>query len=278
MLSVPCLIREATDSDMMFFSIEENDCRVDLNPVERARAYKRILDAGTITQEELSRRLNRSHAFVAQSLLVLGFPTAIQARVAAGTVSASVCAHMLRLRKSPEAMDEAITRIEELIASTGTAKIREVKELARSIEERHATSDAAADDQAAGDAPRVPLASDRRESASVRNSAPPASQATIGAWRRSFLDEVLFRELERRGPEEILKALGVTLARAWSEDLAGPTFRVDFFNLHDKPQLVAIAKELKATIDVTKPKEIIVKQILTSPNSKRRLPKELIEI
>ncbi len=56
---INCIIRETTEPDMMLLAIKENDLRVELNPIERAMAYRRILEAG-LTQKELSAKLGRA--------------------------------------------------------------------------------------------------------------------------------------------------------------------------------------------------------------------------
>jgi ParB family chromosome partitioning protein len=73
---------------------------------------------------------------------------------------------------------------------------------------------------------------------------------------------------------DVAKDLGVDLAEAWHAELAGP-FTKQFFELHDKPRLVAIGQEWDTHVDPSKSKEAIINQLKGA--SARKLPRCLVE-
>ena len=75
----------------------ENALRLDLNPLEKANAYRRLMDARGWSQTELADRLNVHKASVSRSLALLDLPEPVQARVAEGSMSASVAAEIARV-------------------------------------------------------------------------------------------------------------------------------------------------------------------------------------
>ena len=103
----------------------------------------------------------------------------------------------------------------------------------------------------------------------------PATEDDIAAWKTRWLEELFSKLMEDRGIPALLTALGVKLAKVWGEELAGPAYSADYFNLHSKPQLIELAAELKVRIDEKKDKATIVRQLIMSPNTKKRLPAEL---
>ncbi len=72
---VPVVLREAeSDSDMLELALVENIQREDLGPLERARAYERLLDAYDHTHEEIARKIGKSRTTVANTLRLLALP------------------------------------------------------------------------------------------------------------------------------------------------------------------------------------------------------------
>lgn len=72
---VPVIVREVeSDSEMLELALVENIQRDDLGPLERARAYERLLDAYTHTHEEIARKIGKSRATVVNTLRLLALP------------------------------------------------------------------------------------------------------------------------------------------------------------------------------------------------------------
>ncbi|MEW9031385.1 MAG: ParB/RepB/Spo0J family partition protein [Planifilum fimeticola] len=84
---VPVVIRDFTDEQMMEIALIENLQREDLNPMEIANAYKKLMDHFSMTQEELAARVGKSRPHVANFLRLLQLPSAIQEDVSRGTLS-----------------------------------------------------------------------------------------------------------------------------------------------------------------------------------------------
>jgi ParB family chromosome partitioning protein len=86
--AVPCLIRTMTDSDATAAALVENLQRVDLNPIEEAEGFRRLIDEFGLTQEELGLAIGKSRSHVANSLRLLGLPESVAAYVRRGALTA----------------------------------------------------------------------------------------------------------------------------------------------------------------------------------------------
>jgi ParB family chromosome partitioning protein len=84
---IPVVIREFTDEQAMAAALIENLQREDLNPMEEAAGYQKLMDAFGLTQEEVSRRLGKSRPAVANALRLLKLPLPIKDMVRAGKLS-----------------------------------------------------------------------------------------------------------------------------------------------------------------------------------------------
>src|SRR5690606_11317117 len=84
---VPVVIRDFSDEQMMEIALIENLQREDLNPMEIANAYQKLMDHFSLTQEELAVRVGKSRPHVANFLRLLQLPPAIQEDVSRGTLS-----------------------------------------------------------------------------------------------------------------------------------------------------------------------------------------------
>lgn len=85
--SVPAIIRHLDDRGALEAALVENLQREDLNPLERARAYRRLLDDFGLIQEAVARRVGRSQPSVANTLRLLGLPPEVQTSLQAGRIS-----------------------------------------------------------------------------------------------------------------------------------------------------------------------------------------------
>jgi ParB family chromosome partitioning protein len=86
--SIPAIVRETADIDMLRDALLENLHRAQLNPLEEASAYQQLLADFGITQEELGSRIGRSRPQITNTLRLLKLPESVQLRVAAGVLSA----------------------------------------------------------------------------------------------------------------------------------------------------------------------------------------------
>jgi ParB family chromosome partitioning protein len=110
---VPAIIRDASDSQALQMALVENLQREDLNPLEAAEAYQRLVDEFGLTQEELAGRLGRDRSSVANSLRLLRLPKRIRDDVAEGTLSEGHARALLGLERTADqlkARDEVVRR------------------------------------------------------------------------------------------------------------------------------------------------------------------------
>ena len=84
---IPAVVREATDAQSLELALVENLLREDLNPMEEAEAYHRLLAEFGWTQEELAQRVGRDRSTIANCLRLLKLPEVIQADLRAGRLS-----------------------------------------------------------------------------------------------------------------------------------------------------------------------------------------------
>jgi ParB family chromosome partitioning protein len=75
---VPTIVREIPDDKLLELALIENIQRAELNPVEEAKAYKRLIESLGLTQDEVAQRVGRDRTFVTNYLRVLKLPTDIQ--------------------------------------------------------------------------------------------------------------------------------------------------------------------------------------------------------
>ena len=84
---VPVVVRDYSDSETLQIALLENIQRQDLNAIEEARAYQRLLDEFGHTQEELARAVHKSRSHVANLLRLLDLPPEVQAQVFEGKLA-----------------------------------------------------------------------------------------------------------------------------------------------------------------------------------------------
>ncbi|MEH3045921.1 ParB/RepB/Spo0J family partition protein [Sphingomonas adhaesiva] len=84
---VPVVVRDYTDSETLQIALLENIQRQDLNAIEEAQAYQRLLDEFGHTQEVLAKAVHKSRSHVANLLRLLDLPSEIQARVVEGALT-----------------------------------------------------------------------------------------------------------------------------------------------------------------------------------------------
>ena len=85
---VPVVVRDATDSDMLEMALIENIQRENLNPIEEAKAYRRLIDEFDLTQEEIAKRVGKNRSTVTNTLRLLQLPDAVKKEIQRGALSA----------------------------------------------------------------------------------------------------------------------------------------------------------------------------------------------
>lgn len=84
---VPVTVRKTTAQGMLEMSIVENVQREDLNPIERAQAYQRLMDEFGLTNSEIAQRVGKSPAYISNSLRLLTLPDALKDGLVSGAAT-----------------------------------------------------------------------------------------------------------------------------------------------------------------------------------------------
>src|SRR2546423_7075449 len=84
---VPAVLRNVTDEKVLELSLIENIQREDLNPIEEARAYKRLIDTVGLTQETVAERVGRDRSYVTNYLRLLRLPEDLQELLQSGRLT-----------------------------------------------------------------------------------------------------------------------------------------------------------------------------------------------
>ncbi len=111
---VPVIIREvAGEGEMLELALVENLQREDLAPLERARAYERLIETHGLVQEEIARKVGKSRAAVANTLRLLGLPSPVLDAIEQGLLSEGHARPLLALATATrqiEAMQAVVRR------------------------------------------------------------------------------------------------------------------------------------------------------------------------
>ena len=121
--TIPAIIRDTDDSDLLRDALLENLHRSELNPLEEAAAYQQLLDDFGCTHEQLATRIQRSRPQISNTLRLLKLPPLVQRRVAAGVLSAGHARALLGLSDGA-----AIERLAQRIVAEGLS-VRAVEEI-----------------------------------------------------------------------------------------------------------------------------------------------------
>lgn len=115
---LPVIIREATEEEAAKATLIENVQRVDLDPVETAHAFKRLIDIFRMTQEEVAERVGKKRSTVANYLRLLSLPKEILDKISNGTITMGHAKAILSL--DDPALQEALH--EKIIAQNMTVR------------------------------------------------------------------------------------------------------------------------------------------------------------
>jgi ParB family chromosome partitioning protein len=87
LLRVPVVVRDVPDDKLLELALIENLQRENLNPIEEAEAYRRLIDEYHVTQEQVAAAVGKDRATVANYVRLLALPSEVQADVAAGVLA-----------------------------------------------------------------------------------------------------------------------------------------------------------------------------------------------
>ena len=121
---MPVIVRDVTEPEAFELALIENIQREDLNAVEEAEAYQRLIEHHGLTQEELAQRVGKDRSTIANAIRLLRLPDSIKEAVASGDLSMGHARALLGLtddgdlRKAAEKVmreDLSVRQVEELV-------------------------------------------------------------------------------------------------------------------------------------------------------------------
>lgn len=141
--TVPAIVRDFSDEEMMQVALLENLQREDLSAIEEAKAYKSIIESLRLTQDELAKRLGKSRSHITNTLGLLRLPLSVQDMVLYGKISMGHARVLSKLENSEQIEDlankvinenlsvrdlEVLTNESSYVRSTPSSKPRKSKE------------------------------------------------------------------------------------------------------------------------------------------------------
>jgi ParB family chromosome partitioning protein len=130
---IPVVIKDVPDEEMLELSLIENIQREDLNPIEEARAYRRLIKEFGLTQSSLAKKVGKERPSIANTLRLLGLPGEIQLDVSRGTISSGHARALLGLGKARQA------EVNKRIKRRGLS-VREAEELVSRLKRKRPPS------------------------------------------------------------------------------------------------------------------------------------------
>src|SRR5438445_7727497 len=183
---IPAIVRDATDAQSIELALVENLLREDLNPIEAAQAYQKLLAEFAWTQEELAQRIGKDRTSIANCLRLLRLPEEIQADLRAGRLTMG---HARALLGRTNPADQLRLR-DDMLAHAWS--VRATEDSIRALEEAA---------RPRGAAPRK----GRRRS--------PELAALEAGLQRALMTRVRIVGTERKGKIEVIYATGEELDR-----------------------------------------------------------------
>ena len=131
--SIPVIIRQTPDNELLRDALIENIHRSNLNPLEEGAAYAQLLSDFGCTHDELALKLGRSRPLISNTIRLLNLPDAVQRKVAAGVISAGHARALLGLTDSTD-----IEKLASRIVAEGLS-VRAVEEIIATMKPTTAT-------------------------------------------------------------------------------------------------------------------------------------------
>jgi ParB family transcriptional regulator, chromosome partitioning protein len=128
---VPVIIRETTPQGMLEMAIVENVQRVDLNPLERAQAYRRLMEEFNLTNAEIAQRVSKSPSYISNTIRLLTLPDALKDALMSGQTTEGHVRALAAL-EDPHLIIEAYKEVLRKNLS-----VRGTEELVRRMRARH---------------------------------------------------------------------------------------------------------------------------------------------
>lgn len=110
---IPAILKDYNDKQMMEIALVENLQREDLNPIEEAHAYNKMIDNFDMKQSDIAEKVGKSRSSIANTLRLLNLPPKIQVYVSRGTISMGHARALLSLKENKKQIEVAELIIEK---------------------------------------------------------------------------------------------------------------------------------------------------------------------
>ncbi|MCF7929777.1 MAG: ParB/RepB/Spo0J family partition protein [Spirochaetales bacterium] len=217
---IPALVRELAPAEELELALVENIQREDLDPIEEAQAYRKLMDDNGLNQEQLAKQVGKNRSTIANSLRLLNLPEEIQSALAEFTLFAGHARALLSVEK-PEDQLEVFHRV----VKEGLS-VRETEALARGDALPPAGGPPPAADAQAGDAQAGESGAD--------TATKKSSSGKHGDSGREQPKDPQIREIE----EQLIHHLG-TRVRIRG-DLNRGKVEIDYFSMDDLDGLMEL--------------------------------------
>jgi ParB family chromosome partitioning protein len=122
---VPVIVRNVDDAEALQLALVENLQREDLNPLEEAEAYQRLIKEFRLTQDEIAQEVGKKRSTIANTLRLLQLPAEIRAKLADGTISAGHARSLLSIGSA----EKQLAAVEKIIQNG--LSVRDTERVAR---------------------------------------------------------------------------------------------------------------------------------------------------
>ena len=141
--SIPAVVKQLSDQEMMVQSIIENLQRENLNPIEEARAYESLVEKG-FTHAEIADKMGKSRPYISNAIRLLSLPDAILSEVENGKLSQAHARSLVGLNKEQQDYffqriieeDISVRKLEELLTEKKQKKLQKTNHFIQSEEEQ----------------------------------------------------------------------------------------------------------------------------------------------
>lgn len=139
--TIPAIVKEFNEEQMMEIAVLENLQREDLTPLEEAQAYSTLMERLNLTQVQVSERLGKSRPYIANYLRLLGLPNEVKQMLQNGELSMGQARTLLALKDKDKVVDVAkktiaenltVRQLEQLVAKLNHAEPKVEKRVKQS--------------------------------------------------------------------------------------------------------------------------------------------------
>ena len=144
--TIPAIIKDFTDAEMMEIAVLENLQRENLNPIEEAEAYKKLIDTLQITQEELGRRLGKSRTYITNTVGLLSLPEMVKTLVTKDKISMGHARILSKIENDEKVLELtnriinehlSVREVEDIVANGDFHKKNPIHKIQRTIEYKY---------------------------------------------------------------------------------------------------------------------------------------------